>query len=282
MVFDPHAIKIHVDGSCSDNPGGNGGFAVRVDWGCDIDREPEVVEYQGYFGTNNQRMELRGCIAAHQCAWDRADSLRGRRVIVLTDSKYVYESYSWVVAWAQNDYCNSDGRPMKNDDLFRELMTLRRKLSRCLRIEVRLIPRRSDDGAKEVDRIAKTAGQMPAHVDWGFRSGKVGRSRNNSGKAGKLYPAAGQEIVVLIYHSVGAGKGVQLFKFQEFDEVRKDFFEKFQAYACPEIGNNLRRGNAYRIRMNDLPRYPQIVEIVEELGHATDAIGVLTGVTVER
>jgi len=46
-VFDPHAVKIHIDGNCWENPGGAGGFAVRVDWGCDIDRESGIVEYLG-------------------------------------------------------------------------------------------------------------------------------------------------------------------------------------------------------------------------------------------
>jgi ribonuclease HI len=47
-VLDPRAIKIHIDGNCWENPGGSGGLGVRVDYGCDIDREAEVVEYRGY------------------------------------------------------------------------------------------------------------------------------------------------------------------------------------------------------------------------------------------
>ena len=47
-MLDPRAIKIHIDGNCWENPGGSGGLGVRVDYGCDIDREAEVVEYRGY------------------------------------------------------------------------------------------------------------------------------------------------------------------------------------------------------------------------------------------
>ncbi len=272
-MFDPHAVKIHIDGNCWENPGGAGGFAVRVDWGCDIDRESGIVEYLGFFETTNQRMELRACIAAHKWAYEHIDELRGRRAMIVTDSMYVYESYSWVIAWAQNDYRSSVGRPIKNEELWKELMTLRRKLGRCVRLDIRLVARRSDEGAKEVDRVAKTAGEMPARVDWGFRSGKVGRSRNHTKKAAKLYPAAGEEVVILVYNSVVARKDVQLFKFQVFDASRRDFFDKFEAYAAPEIGNNLHRGNVYRVRMNDVARYPQILEIVEELGHAKLLVG---------
>lgn len=100
-MLDPHAVKIYIDGNCWDNPGGAGGFAVRVEWGCDIDREGGVVEYLGFFETTNQRMELRACIAAHKWANENLEELRGRRVIIVTDSTYVYGSYSWVTPHGQ-------------------------------------------------------------------------------------------------------------------------------------------------------------------------------------
>jgi len=144
-------------------------------------------------------------------------------------------------------------------------MTLRRKLGRRVRIEVKLIPRRSDEGAKEVDRLAKAAGEMPTHVDWGFPKGKIGRSKGNVKKAARLYPAAGQEVIIRPYQSGTARRGLELYKFQVYDEVRKDFFEKFEAYVNASIGSNLHRQNVYRVRMNDVPRFPQIVEILEKL-----------------
>lgn len=261
-VFDPHAVKIHVDGNCWDNPGGNGGFAVRVDWGCDIDRESEVVDYCGFFETTNNRMELRACIRAHEWANENLDALRGRRILVLTDSTYVYNSYGWAIGWSQNDYCNSDGRPLKNEDLLRDLMTLRRKLSRFSRIDVKLIPRRSDDGAKEVDSAAKVAGKAPTFVDRGFSSGKVGRPRNNSKGGAKLYPAAGQTLIIRPYKSDMARRDVQLFRFEVWDEAKGMFFDKFEAYASNDIGEELHRQNVHQVRVNDLPRYPQIIEII--------------------
>jgi ribonuclease HI len=261
MSFDPHAVKIHIDGNCWRNPGGSGGLGVRVDYGCDIDREPEVVEYRGYFETNNQRMELRACIFAH--LWiDENTDLGAQRFIVLTDSSYVCGGYSWVIGWAQNGYATSVGRPIKNPSLWKDLMTLRRKLCRHVRVEVKLIPRRSDDGAKEVDRAAKAAGRLPTHVDWGFQKGKIGRPKNNSKKSAPLYPAAGQTPIIRPYKSDMASKEIQLFRFEVWDDIRIMFFDKFQAYTDNVIGNELHRQNVYQVRMNDVPRYPQILEIL--------------------
>ena len=261
MSFDPHATKIHCDGNCWKNPGGAGGFAVRVEYGCDSDLEGRIVDYRGFFETNNNRMELRGCIFAHEWAYDNLDDMGGR-VLVLTDSEYVYKSYSWAISWCQNDYRSIDGRPIKNEDLLRELMTVRRKLARRVRVEMKLIPRRSDEGAKEVDRTAKEAGRKPAHVDWGFQKGKIGRPKNNAKGAAKRYPAAGQIIFIRPYKSDMARRDIQVFKFEVWDETRQVFFEKFEAYTSCEIGNELHRMRIYQVRMNDVPGYPQIVEIL--------------------
>lgn len=262
MSFDPHAVKIHIDGNCWKNPGGTGGLGVRVDYGCDINREPEVVEYRGYFETNSQRMELRACVFAHEWIGENIDDLGAPRFLILTDSSYVHSGYSWVTSWAQNGYATSVGRPVKNPGLWKDLMTLRRRLARHVRIEVKLIPRRSDEGAKIVDRVAKAAGKLPSHVDWGFQKGKIGRPKNNSKRAAQLYPAAGQKPIIRPYKSDWARRDIQLFKFEVWDEGRKMFFDKFEAYTDNAIGNEIHRQNVYQVQMNDVPRYPQILEIL--------------------
>jgi ribonuclease HI len=265
LTFDPHALKIYVDGSCLENPGGTGGFAARVEYPLDQLREDEDIEYRGYFETNNNRMELRACIFAHEWTLERINELRVQRIQVVTDSKYVYDGYSWAIGWSQRKYCSSDGRPIKNVDLWKDLMRLRRKLGRYVRMEAVLIKGKSDEPTKRVDEKAKAAGKIPTHIDWGFNTGKIGRSKNNTGKAAKLFPAAGQELIIRIYHSAIARRNIQIFKFQVFDEARGDFFEKFEAYAIPSVGNELHRGHIYRVRMNRLLRYPNIVEILEEV-----------------
>jgi len=141
-------------------------------------------------------------------------------------------------------------------------MTLRRKLSPCARIEVKLVPRRSDEGAKEVDRTAKAAGRLPSNVDWGFQKGKIGRPKNNSKKSAQLYPAAGQTPIIRPYKSDMASREIQLFRFEVWDESKKMFFDKFQAYTDNAIGNQIHRQNVYQVRMNDAPGYPQIIEIL--------------------
>jgi ribonuclease HI len=265
VSFDPHSLKIYVDGNCWKNPGGQGGFAARVEYPFDWNREDESVDYRGFFETNNNRMELRACIFAHEWAFDNIDELAVQRIQVFTDSTYVSDGYGWVLRWSQSDYCNSDGRPIKNDDLWKDLMRLRRKLAPRIRVEVKLIPGKSTPATKLVDKEAKAAGLAPTETDWGFPKGKIGRSKNKTGKAASLYPAAGQELIVRIYHSGMARRGLQVFKFQVYDDVRKDFFDKFEAYADSSVGDQLHRQNVYRVRMNAVPRFPKILEILAQL-----------------
>ena len=262
MSFDPHALKLYVDGNCWKNPGGSGGFAIRVEYPLDWNRADELVEWRGYFKTKNNRMELRACICAHEWSLENLDQLGVQRVQVVTDSQYVYDGYTWVIGWAQNDYCNRDGRPNKNIGLWKELIRLRRQLARRVRIEVRLIPRRSSEIARDVDRDAKAAGKLPANVDWGFNEGKIGRPKHQMKGRAKLFPAAGQTLFMRPYKSDVARRNIQLFRFEVWDGDKRDFCEKYEAYASDDIGNELHRQNVHQVRMNDKPGYPQILEIL--------------------
>lgn len=263
MSFDFRALQVHIDGNCWKNPGGPGGAAVRVAYPMDWDRPDELVDYRGFIETNNQRMELRACVFAHEWVLDNVANLGVQRVQVFTDSTYVYDGYGWMIGWSQRDYCSRDGRPIKNESLWRDLMRLRKKMR--IRVEVCLVEGKSSPITKQIDKDAKAAGLSPVFVDRGFNSGKLGRSKNSVKKAARLYPAAGQTTILRLYHSKMARRGVEIFKVQEFDESQKDFFEKFEVYAISSIGQDLHRQHIYRVRMNHISRFPQIEEILEEL-----------------
>jgi hypothetical protein len=133
---------------------------------------------------------------------------------------------------------------------------------------MRLIAGKSTLLTKAVDRDAKTASTQPSRVDRGFRPGKIGWSKNDSGKAAKMFPAAGEELVIRVYQTLPVRRDVQRVKFQTYSEERTDFCDKYFVYADSEIGNALHRQNVYRVRMNDIPQYPRIEKILEELEEA--------------
>lgn len=265
MSFDLRALKIYIDGSCPDNPGGSGGFAARLEYPFDWDRRDEPLDYCGYFETNNNRMELRACIFAHEWILEQKDALRVQHVQVVTDSKYVYDNYNRSIGWSQNGWCNFHERPVDNVDLWKDLLRTRRKLGTRVRVEVKLIKGKTTTITKAVDRDARSASALPSRVDRGFRSGKIGRSKNNMGQAAKMFPAAGEELAIRIYQTLPVRRDEQKIKFQTYSAEKKDFFDKFLAYTAAALGNGLHRQHVYLVRMNTTPQYPRIEEILAEL-----------------
>ncbi len=111
-------IEISTDGGCLGNPGpGAWAFVIRA--GAD------VVERSGFQPqTTNNRMELTAVIealaelGAHH-AWQPLP------VTITTDSQYVQKGITeWIASWLKNGWKTSAKKPVKNDDLWKELLRL--------------------------------------------------------------------------------------------------------------------------------------------------------------
>jgi ribonuclease HI len=277
MSYDPHALKIFTDGSCFKNPGGNGGFAAIVEYPADHNREDEQLQEIGFHETTNNRMELRACIWAHEWAQENAPLLKVNRVQIVTDSKYVFGNWKSVTFWRQNGWRLFDGRPAENVDLWKKLLAIRSK--RSVRIDIEWCKGKKSVITKAVDKAAKRAAKQPSETDRGFRSGKVGRTRVKVAGAAVLFPAAGQEADIFVYHT-GAytrAQGENKVKFQLYSESKNDFDGKYVAYATPEIGSLLHRGRVYSVRFNDETKYPKVVAVMKEFMTALEYLGTKTG-----
>jgi ribonuclease HI len=105
------AIEIFTDGACKGNPGPGG-------WGAVIrsgSREKELSG--GETPTTNNRMELMAAIRALQALKRPCD------VVLHTDSIYVRDGITkWVHGWRRNGWKTADRKPVKNADLWEELV----------------------------------------------------------------------------------------------------------------------------------------------------------------
>lgn len=111
----PHAtITIYTDGACKGNPGPGGwGAWLRSSGG----HEKEL--WGGESLTTNNRMELTAVIRALE-ALSRPCIVR-----LHTDSKYVQKGISeWIHAWKLRGWRTADKKPVKNEDLWKELDAL--------------------------------------------------------------------------------------------------------------------------------------------------------------
>jgi ribonuclease HI len=112
----PREFTIYTDGACDPNPG-TGGWAAIL-----IDQKTKVAEEisGGVRDSTNNRMELQAVI----------ESLTrlppGSVVTVVTDSEYVRNAFTqgWLKNWQKRGWKTADRKPVKNQDLWQQLVTL--------------------------------------------------------------------------------------------------------------------------------------------------------------
>jgi ribonuclease HI len=101
-------VIIHTDGACKGNPGPGAYGAVLVSG-----RHRKELS-AGYRLTTNNRMELRGAIAALELLSEPCE------VELHSDSKYLVQAIKekWLDGWKRRGWMTSDKKPVKNQDLW--------------------------------------------------------------------------------------------------------------------------------------------------------------------
>jgi len=137
-------VFLYTDGSCLGNPG-PGGYGAVLIFG-----EHRKELSQGYRDTTNNRMELRAVIEGLRTL------TRPCSVKLYTDSKYVQQAITkgWLANWRKNGWKTAAKKPVKNQDLWRDLMPLLEKHQ----IDFRWVKGHSGHPENErCDELARTA-----------------------------------------------------------------------------------------------------------------------------
>jgi ribonuclease HI len=105
----------YTDGACSGNPGPGGWGALLV-----ARSGERVLKERALSGgeplTTNNRMELMAAISALEALG------RPSAITVVTDSAYVRDGVTrWIHGWKAKGWRTADGKPVKNEDLWRRL-----------------------------------------------------------------------------------------------------------------------------------------------------------------
>jgi len=110
-VSAPPLVEIATDGACKGNPGPGG-------WGAVIRSGVHEKELSGGEPlTTNNRMELTAAIRALEAL------NKPCHVLLSTDSRYVMDGLTkWIHGWRRNGWKTADRKPVKNADLWQELL----------------------------------------------------------------------------------------------------------------------------------------------------------------
>ncbi|WP_159991156.1 ribonuclease HI [Pelistega ratti] len=109
-------IDIWTDGACKGNPGPGG-------WGAVLQYGPHTKEiYGGEKETTNNRMEMTAVIEALKLL------KRPCKIRLHIDSQYVKKGITeWIENWKKKGWKTADKKPVKNQELWQALDTLRQQ-----------------------------------------------------------------------------------------------------------------------------------------------------------
>lgn len=136
---------VFCDGACRGNPG-PGGFAARIYY---LDKPAQTIIGSEQATTNN-RMEIRAAIEAI-----KSISSEITEIEINTDSEYLRKGITeWIHNWKRNGWRAANGRPVKNQDLWKKLDSLSKDKS----LTWKWVPAHSGIAEnEEVDQLAKQA-----------------------------------------------------------------------------------------------------------------------------
>lgn len=260
-----NALVIYTDGSCHPK-GRRGGFGALFLHYDSVGNEIELDTYiaPSLKGTTSQRMELEAVVTALKMS-PKMDCYGGvHQVVVRTDSQYIVNfHYSALTNWRKNQWCNYDGKPVDNIDLWKEFVRAYEKIRKPVMIEKvkgHGKGREKDPHNDKADKLAKES-----------RESLLTRREHRSNVRRKKSPyktekgsigVDGQEIELHIIEEVHiSGKRTTKFRC-EVMSPESPYYQKVDWLYSEEP---LRRGHTYNVRLNENPKNPMIVELNREI-----------------
>jgi ribonuclease HI len=262
MPLDPRAVHIYTDGSCYHNPGGSSGCAAIVQYPEHLGRDDEQIVDFGCSESSNQRMELLACIKALKWIRNNSPWPGVSYVQIETDSRYVTDNIIRAPSWRKNGWRNQFDEPIENRDLWKAFLSIYQKVGTIVRFK--WTAGKKTPILKSIDQAAKVAAKRGGQdIDRGFRPGIFAKSLVKG--TATRFSANGQLAVIRPYKKSLVGKTENKVRFDVFSEDCGRYTQSCYAFAAPALAAELHRQHGYRVRFNDSPNYPQIMEIVEEV-----------------
>lgn len=259
-MIDERALNIYTDGSSKSRPrrGGIGVIFVYVDHNGKEVSEP--LNLPGYKSATNNEMEINACIVALENAGPYLEKRQFRKIIILTDSNYVFTNYkNAMFLWPRTRWLKKSGAPVLNARLWKNLIKAIRQTR--ARVEFQKVKAHSSDiFNRAVDKLAKQSASIPLNKPLAVSTVRRKRSKEVT-KLGSV-EMLGQRITIRIIESKYLS--VQRLYRYRYEVVSKTspFYRKVDFICSTEV---LRESHTYSVRMNSDTANPRIAKLFHEV-----------------
>lgn len=264
MVYEK-TLNIYTDGSSLSKPR-RGGIGVRyVTINDQGDEDIQDDTFLGYEGATNNEMELLACIKGLEGSLNHPSFSVVDRICVFTDSMYVTNNVPRAkFEWPKRRWCNSDGRPIENSELWQDLLRLLKRISK--RVDFEWVKGHAkNQHNKAVDKLAKQSAK--GVLNRPLKVATVRRKHSAATVQRGCVSMRGQTMSIRIITD---------------GYMRVQRLYKYKYEVLPSAGEDggkvdwifhdskpcLRAGHHYEVRVNADSKNPRIVEVIQELERA--------------
>jgi len=118
-------IIIYTDGGCRNNGDKKGGWGALI-----LSGKKKIELNGGEDSTTSNKMELTAAIKAINYAIKKCKISDETKIILHSDSQYLINGMNiWTVGWIKNKWKSSTGSSVLNQDLWKQLLDLEKKLN---------------------------------------------------------------------------------------------------------------------------------------------------------
>jgi len=267
-----YALNIYTDGSSLAGPrcGGVGyRFVVVEPDGEEITEDSDLAGHKG--GSNNQ-MELMACVLALEEASLKELPSHVTKVVVFTDSMYVYNNYNMAIyTWPGQRWLSKHGKPILNVDYWKRLVRAINKVSRrqSLGVEFRWVKGHSKcNHNKAADKLAKASAKQPLHGP--NRHVNLRRRRTKNATKVGCVGMHGQRLTIRIVGSEYL-QHQRVWKYRyEVISRNSRYFGGIDFIYQDREQTLLRDGREYHVRVSSDENNPRITKVYREVGKKAD------------
>jgi ribonuclease HI len=264
-LHDDNALIIYSDVSCLSKPR-RGGYAFRLVTE-DANGEELTFDYNppGRLGATNNEMELTAVVEAlRTMTGSMSPVLPGsyEKIVVYADSLYVVDNvYSAAFVWPKSGWITRENEPVLNQDLWRELIRLKKRAGRIEFRHVKAHKAKPNPHNDHVDKLAKQSAEL---ADRTRPARMVGRKTGSRKTEPRVVPMEGQTETIRITVVRAISARHHGYKYEIVGEDSPSLGAVDDAFARNEVAA-MRRAHVYEVRFSESGKGRWIEEVIREI-----------------